>query len=411
MRTIYLDVSDTVRMRLNTGIQRVVRRIVAEGAAVADEFGVAIVPVILTGESIRLLNPVGVDTFNTPVEPVLGLGVNELVKGYSGLKNFLKRFKGPYDYIRRRAVIRRNFGHLVGAAVRPGPGDCVVLLDAFWNLDSAVTVARRARGRFPIVGVIYDMIPVTNPELFHGDLPALFASRLTELVTLGVRFIAISQDAAAKALDYARPRGYAGDVGTFYLGFDLPGAKTTARPADDAWPEALWDGQGPVHVMVGTVEPRKGIDVAVDAMEVLWAAGRTDKLLIIGRVGWRTICWRGCASIRSSGAGCSWCTAPTTPCSPRPMSAPTIAWWRRAPKASACPWSRRWPTACPWSPPISACSARSRRTWRCSSARATGPISPARWSSWTASAMRGARRHARSTGSIGARPRASSFAA
>ena len=287
MRTIYLDVSDTVRMRLNSGIQRVVRRIVTEGEAIAHEFGVQVVPVVLLGDRIVRLNPAGSDVLHTPEEPIVGLGVNELVKGYSGLKGFLKSFPGPYRYIRRKALERRHFGALIGTTVRPAAGDSVVLLDAFWNVDTSVSTAKRMRRRrIATVGVIYDMIPVTNPEMFDGELAGLYAARLTELITLGIRFIAISQDAARKALDYARPHGYVGDIGTFYLGFDLPGAKATPAPAADAWPAPLWAGSGPLHLMVGTVEPRKGIDVAVDAMDRLWAAGHNHRLLVIGRVGW-----------------------------------------------------------------------------------------------------------------------------
>lgn len=38
--------------------------------------------------------------------------------------------------------------------------------------------------------------------------------------------------------------------------------------------------------MVGTIEPRKGYDVALTALERLWAAGTSATLTIVGRYGW-----------------------------------------------------------------------------------------------------------------------------
>lgn len=287
MRKIYLDVTDTVQLGLNTGIQRVVRRIVQEGAAVGHEFEVELIPVISLGERIVTLNESGNHALHTPKKEVFGLGTNELISGYKGLKDFLKAFPGPYQFVRRKLSERRNFGGLIGPAITTfEPGDCLVLLDAFWNPNSAIMIAgRMTRRRVPTICVIYDMIPVTNPEMFDNNLPELFATRLAALVKLGVKFVAISNDAGRKALEYANRYGYQGKINTFYLGFDVPANKPSADD-DAAWPDGLWSGSGPVHLMVGTIEPRKGHDVALDATERLWAEGRDDRLLIIGRIGW-----------------------------------------------------------------------------------------------------------------------------
>ena len=41
-------------------------------------------------------------------------------------------------------------------------------------------------------------------------------------------------------------------------------------------------------LMVGTLEPRKGHMLVIEAFESLWREGFNDKLIILGRVGWKS---------------------------------------------------------------------------------------------------------------------------
>ena len=75
------------------------------------------------------------------------------------------------------------------------------------------------------------------------------------------------------------------------LGFAHLGVKTGRRAADGTPDEAVArfmpEGRKEaVFLMVGTMEPRKGYELALGAFERLWAEGAEDKLCIIGNAGW-----------------------------------------------------------------------------------------------------------------------------
>ena len=75
-------------------------------------------------------------------------------------------------------------------------------------------------------------------------------------------------------------------LGFAHLGVTERKAKGGGTP-DPALDDFLSkDKNAPVFLMVGTIEPRKGYDLAFRAFESLWAAGGQEKLCIIGSAGW-----------------------------------------------------------------------------------------------------------------------------
>jgi len=72
-------------------------------------------------------------------------------------------------------------------------------------------------------------------------------------------------------------------IGWFHCGADL-----AAPPAENprAKIAAAVAGGAPTFLMVGTIEPRKGHQVALDAFEALWARGVDARLVVVGRRGW-----------------------------------------------------------------------------------------------------------------------------
>ncbi len=72
-------------------------------------------------------------------------------------------------------------------------------------------------------------------------------------------------------------------IGWFHCGADLP-APATAHPREKI--AAAVGPDAPAFLLVGTIEPRKGHRVALDAFETLWATGAPARLVIVGRRGW-----------------------------------------------------------------------------------------------------------------------------
>ena len=283
--TIFLDVTELVALDLRTGIQRVVREVLRHGMAGASDRPV--VPVMAVGKRFHQLSEKGWErifaagtglaekriTHERGVRPLVRLG-KRLAKTSAPLYNALQRI-----YIRR--LVRKHVTDLY----RPEPtmmgeGAQLILLDSFWGGSSTLLAAKRARqAGTELVLVVYDLIPVSHPQVCDYRLVRKFRPLMAQAAAMSDQVLAISQDCA----DTFRAEFPATRPTAFPLGHDL---QEDVAPTPEGWPRALWFGEGYVFVIVGSVEPRKGHETVLDAFERRWARGETDKLLIIGKVGW-----------------------------------------------------------------------------------------------------------------------------
>ena len=72
-----------------------------------------------------------------------------------------------------------------------------------------------------------------------------------------------------------------------HLGAEPFQAKTDWEPSKEVI-DPLPQNQNPTFLMVGTMEPRKGHEQALDAFEILWEKGLKVNLVIMGKRGWLT---------------------------------------------------------------------------------------------------------------------------
>ena len=88
-------------------------------------------------------------------------------------------------------------------------------------------------------------------------------------------------------LEDTQPRRYIPlDIGWFHSGADIMSSVPTTGVSDE-FREQLWRfGRMSSVLMVGTVEPRKGHEQALDAFELLWDQGVDACLVIVGKEGW-----------------------------------------------------------------------------------------------------------------------------
>ncbi len=174
-----------------------------------------------------------------------------------------------------------------GPPIRFCFGDTLLMLDASWDYHSQHAVLlRKARLQgCEVIACLYDLIPLRQAAFCGPGLPEVFARGLkTQLETVS-GFICISRDVAdqlvtlLEAVKFPRPM----KVGYFHLGADfLPDAAEGGPPATRD------DDPMPAFLMVGTIEPRKGHQIALRAFEQLWHAGRKARLIIAGKAGWGT---------------------------------------------------------------------------------------------------------------------------
>lgn len=144
-----------------------------------------------------------------------------------------------------------------------------------------------------MVVVVLDLIPI----IYSGACDSLHSEVVTnwfnEVLPRADRILAISKSVARDVEVFFRsgvvqPRPDL-EVGWFHLGADLDEIGGAPQPS-----VAALGKDAPFFLTVGTIEPRKGISVVIDAFETLWANGLNVGFVIAGKQGWnaRALCKR-----------------------------------------------------------------------------------------------------------------------
>lgn len=175
------------------------------------------------------------------------------------------------------------------ARVRPG--------DRFLGLDLAAHVLPRYRRQLAawkahgatIHLMVYDLLPMLRPDWFNASTTSNFRRWLRILKSEADQAICISdhvaETLAQSIAGRSRPR-----IARMQMGADIcasvPSTGISGEISD------LLDRLRfkPAVLMVGTIEPRKGYDVALDAFDQLWRTypSEAPDLVIVGKPGWRT---------------------------------------------------------------------------------------------------------------------------
>jgi glycosyltransferase involved in cell wall biosynthesis len=177
-------------------------------------------------------------------------------------------------------------------SAHPRPGDIYFMAD----LDHSAVRRHRALYRaLRLHGVktafmVHDLLPVRRPEFFPSHAAADHAAWL-ETVAEADLAVAVTRDVARDLSNWLaeHPGGGSPAIAFSHHGSDL-------RPPWSGNAPGLLDryrtrkvAERPAFLIVGTVEPRKGHDDALDAFETLWAEGHDIQLVVAGRKGFRPL--------------------------------------------------------------------------------------------------------------------------
>jgi glycosyltransferase involved in cell wall biosynthesis len=142
-----------------------------------------------------------------------------------------------------------------------------------WHLTVPVPPPRISQ---PLVSTVHDLLPITSPEYFTG--------RGADLMTRGIERIRAESAAitvpSQVVAEQCRANGFpAARLHVVPWGFTptVAGADAQRRVLDKY---ALL---GPIVLFVGTIEPRKGLDVLVEALSLMWEPAT---LVVVGPPGW-----------------------------------------------------------------------------------------------------------------------------
>src|SRR4051812_36710915 len=181
-----------------------------------------------------------------------------------------------------------------GELVKAGAGDHFLGLDLSAHLLPKYRKqlnAWRSHGA-TVTLVVYDVLPLVRPEWFTKRAATAFRKWFNLLREEADQALCIS-DQVARDLCHELAIVKAGQrpaVRRLAMGADISGSLPSTGRSDRA--QELLDRLRfrPAILMVGTIEPRKGYDVALAAFEHLWATRSTDapELIIVGKPGWKT---------------------------------------------------------------------------------------------------------------------------
>jgi FkbM family methyltransferase len=256
VRQLLVDVSILARDDFKTGIQRVVR-----------------------SQLLALLN-----------NPPAGFRVEPVLLGDAD-------GRWQYRYARRYTLQLLGLPHgvLKDDPVEVAEGDIFYMPD-FWTdgvvlaTDASVYAGWRAKG-VETSFMVYDILPLTQPEFFPDRFGEMHGKWLSALADSADRLICISQAVADQTREWLqanRPDALEHlEITALHLGADIAASAPTAGLPENASIVLNELSTRPSFLMVGTVEPRKGHLQTVAAFEHLWAAGSDVNLVIVGAEGWK----------------------------------------------------------------------------------------------------------------------------
>jgi glycosyltransferase involved in cell wall biosynthesis len=171
-------------------------------------------------------------------------------------------------------------------------GDKFVILDASWlATDEYVPIIetlKAAGGQ--LVTLIYDLIPLTQPLSVAAPMTEQFKTWFEAIVLESDRLLCISRSVADDLVSYLAREGVRTKadlrIGWWRLGadFDEQDEKSVSAEVMD-----VAASEAPFYLSVGTLEPRKGYSIALDAFDLLWRSNVVDaRYVIVGRAGWQS---------------------------------------------------------------------------------------------------------------------------
>ncbi len=295
VRRILVDVSHASDSRMNTGIQRVVRNVVAHLPYWEKKLGVRILTIKHRNgdyypDSSILKNKHQTRSFGDRFREFCSGLWRKVPFGTREVLTVVgKRIRKT---LYPKAIVRfftKLFRRLFVRPVDFREGDLLLLLDAVWQVPYRQVVQEAKAKKVSTVAVVYDLIPICHPEFFEANPAQKFEQCFQYLVDEVDGFTAISETVSDELCSVTRERfGKSESISSnsFKLGADFQ--RYEAKDAASEPVRKVFDVNTPVFLTVGTVEPRKNHRFLLDGFERAWSEGVDARLVIAGRPGWLT---------------------------------------------------------------------------------------------------------------------------
>lgn len=304
---IIVDCTHTYHTGAYTGIQRVVRNFADALVSAAPARGVRIVPARVAGGDFvplerrgdRVAFPTSLAARESegaaaPTGPLrrlaalrrIGHGVNRVLRS-ARLADWLEAGPNADGLARRMASASLRTPPPPPGALPVEPTDIVLSLDSSWVYDIRTPLEKARAAGATCVALLCDVLPLSHPQWFTAGTRHYFRGWLEALLPRVHAILAIS---AASCRELGRlvesgaldaPRRPCRPV---RLGAEIAsGAPGEVR---EALRGLLAAGRPPALLTVGTLEPRKNVEYALDLFDELRAQGLDLQWHIVGAPGW-----------------------------------------------------------------------------------------------------------------------------
>ena len=172
--------------------------------------------------------------------------------------------------------------------------------DIFFGLDLAarfLPLHKKQLLNWKLQGVkihilVYDMLPHLHPEWFTSRSVKNFHRWLSTISVYSDQLICISNSVKDELRTWLCNQNFSihtPRIATIPLGCEIASSMPSTG-MDNQIADMLESLKKKKFIlMVGTIEPRKGYDDALKAMEFFWASEEDVTLVIVGKTGWKTV--------------------------------------------------------------------------------------------------------------------------
>lgn len=247
-QNIYVDVSIFAKNDNKTGIQRVVREVIFQ---------------LLSDKSIA-------DKIKFVVA-TKGVAYREV-----GCRIIAGELK--FDQVRKKDGL-----------IKPSKNDIFLGLDFCPHIvpEHFLRMIKWKKSGVRFAWVLYDMIPLYNPQWFTSNITECFRSWINAILLLSDVVLCISQTVEQQARSYANNLGLDRNFSTIRLGYGFRKQEKTAYfDSTNAIIQEQFNNK-PFVLMVSTLEPRKGYVDILAALNEIWDDHASDvSIVIVGQQGW-----------------------------------------------------------------------------------------------------------------------------
>jgi alpha-1,2-rhamnosyltransferase len=296
LKRVFIDCTPTWLHGGRTGIQRVIRNVVASAREAGARELVECTPVVHDGQrfyqvAAPLRNMSATDQKVDTSKAFPSKFGKFAVKVRGRLRKLFvpKRLFVAWQASQEKRLLGKQ--RPSGPAVKFGPSDILLMADAGWGLPAPEPLAAVRAAGCRIGFLSYDIIPLRSPQFCPPLAIETFQKWLANILPNLDFAVAISRKSEGDLSEYLRAYGSGFQdlrmrLGNFPLGMRLDERETTAaiRPHVREAMSAS-DGAKP-FLIVCTVEPRKNHSLLMDAFDLIRNRSPRAKVCVVGRYGW-----------------------------------------------------------------------------------------------------------------------------